>query len=40
MDLGKRLGQFRKDVYGNTSKREDGSEKVQKKRLGKKERNR
>ena len=40
VDLGKRLGQFRKDVYGNTSKTHDGQDKPVKKRLGKKERNR
>ncbi|EST09320.1 Kri1-like, C-terminal [Kalmanozyma brasiliensis GHG001] len=40
LDLGKKLGQFRKDVYGNTSRTSDGTEKTQKKRLGKKERNR
>lgn len=40
VDLGKRLGQFRKDVYGNTSKTHDGQEKPAKKRMGKKERNR
>ncbi|SJX64818.1 related to KRI1-KRRI-Interacting protein 1 [Sporisorium reilianum f. sp. reilianum] len=40
VDLGKRLGQFRKDVYGNTSKTQDGQEKPAKKRLGKKERTR
>lgn len=40
MDLGKKLGQFRKDVYGNTSKTADGEDKPGKKRLGKKERNR
>ncbi|CDU22265.1 related to KRI1-KRRI-Interacting protein 1 [Sporisorium scitamineum] len=40
VDLGKRLGQFRKDVYGNTSKTQDGQEKPARKRLGKKERNR
>ncbi|SNX83950.1 related to KRI1 - KRRI-Interacting protein 1 [Melanopsichium pennsylvanicum] len=38
MDLGKKLGQFRKEVYGNTSKDKDGNDKTQKKRLGKKER--
>ncbi|SPO29637.1 related to KRI1 - KRRI-Interacting protein 1 [Ustilago trichophora] len=38
IDLGKKLGQFRKDVYGNTSKTKDGEDKPQKKRLGKKER--
>lgn len=38
IDLGKRLGQFRKDVYGNTSKTQDGEDKPAKKRLGKKER--
>lgn len=38
MDLGKKLGQFRREVYGNTSKNADGEEKPQKKRLGKKER--
>ncbi|KAJ9474528.1 Protein KRI1 [Pseudozyma hubeiensis] len=40
MDLGKKLGQFRKDVYGNTSKTADGQDKPAKKRMGKKERNR
>ncbi len=40
IDLGKRLGTFRKEVYGNTSKTPDGADKPQKKRLGKKERNR
>ncbi|GAC98060.1 potential nucleolar ribosome biogenesis factor [Pseudozyma hubeiensis SY62] len=40
MDLGKKLGQFRKDVYGNTSKTADGQDKPVKKRMGKKERNR
>ncbi|KAJ1025149.1 hypothetical protein NDA16_002655 [Ustilago loliicola] len=38
MDLGKKLGQFRREVYGNTSKNKDGEDKQQKKRLGKKER--
>lgn len=38
MDLGKKLGQFRREVYGNTSKSKEGEEKLQKKRLGKKER--
>lgn len=38
MDLGKKLGQFRREVYGNTSKNKEGEEKPQKKRLGKKER--
>ncbi|SAM84125.1 related to KRI1-KRRI-Interacting protein 1 [Ustilago bromivora] len=37
MDLGKKLGQFRREVYGNTIKNKEGEEKPQK-RLGKKER--